>query len=100
MSKLKLLKKMHKINQEDLTKVLGTNRVQISRYETGKQKLDEDKQTKHAARISRGVFVCAQTKVASKQAGKTAERRKEQPGGSADKSREFSYTSAADALTY
>lgn len=42
MSKLKLLKKMHKINQEDLAKVLGTNRVQINKYETGKRKLDED----------------------------------------------------------
>jgi transcriptional regulator with XRE-family HTH domain len=41
MSRLKLLKKMHKINKEDLAKVLGTNRVQISRYETGKRKLDE-----------------------------------------------------------
>ena len=80
MNRLKLLKKMHKINQEDLAKVLDTNRVQISRYETGKRKLDEDQiaricryyhvsadwllgldedwQTKHAARISRGVFVC------------------------------------------
>lgn len=35
MSKLKLMEKMQKINQEDLAKVLGTNRVQISRYETG-----------------------------------------------------------------
>jgi DNA-binding XRE family transcriptional regulator len=42
MSKLKLLNKMHKINQEDLAKVLGTNRVKISRDETGKRKLDED----------------------------------------------------------
>ena len=42
MNRLKLLKKMHKINQEDLAKVLDTNRVQISRYETGKRKLDED----------------------------------------------------------
>lgn len=42
MNKLKLLKKMHKINQEDLAKVFGTNRVQINRYETGKQKLDEE----------------------------------------------------------
>lgn len=94
------MKKMHKINQEDLSKVLDTNRVQISRYKTGKRKLDEDQQTKHAARISRGVFVCAQTRVASKQAGKPAERRKEQPEGSTDESREYSYTSAADALTY
>lgn len=30
------------MNQEDLAKVLGTNRVQISKYETGKRKLDED----------------------------------------------------------
>ena len=37
-----LLKKMHKINQKNLAKVLGTNRVQISKYETGKRKLDED----------------------------------------------------------
>lgn len=59
MSKLKLLEKMHKINQKDLAKVLGTNRVQISKYKTGKRKLDEDEQTKHAARISRGVFICA-----------------------------------------
>lgn len=36
------MKKMHKMNQEDLAKVLGTNRVQISKYETGKRKLDED----------------------------------------------------------
>lgn len=62
---------------------------------TDKQKRDRKTETrrrlteKHAARISRGVFVCAQTKVASKQAGKPAERRKEQPGGSADKTREF-----------
>lgn len=100
MNRLKLLKKMHKINQENLAKVLGTNRVQISRYETGKRKLDEDKQTKHAARISRGVFVCAQTRVTSKQAGRPTERRTDQPGGSTDETREFSYTSAADALTY
>lgn len=91
---------MHKINQENLAKVLGTNRVQISKYETGKRKLDEDKQTKHAARISRGVFVCALTRVANKQAEKPAERRTSQPGGITDESREFSYTSAADALTY
>lgn len=42
MSRLKLLEKMDKINQEDLAKVLGTNRVQIIKYETGKRKLDED----------------------------------------------------------
>lgn len=89
MSRLKLLKKIHKINQENLAKVLGTNRVQISKYETGKRKLDEEQQTKHAARISRGVFVCAQTRMASKQAGKPAERRTDQPGGITDESREF-----------
>lgn len=100
MSRIKLLKKMHKINQENLAKVLGTNRVQKSRYETGKRKLDEDKQTKHAARISRGVFVCAMTRVANKQAGKPTKRRTGQPGGNAGETREFSYTSAADALTY
>nr|DAN08556.1 MAG TPA: hypothetical protein [Inoviridae sp.] len=46
------------------------------------------------------MFVCAQTKVASKQARKPAKRRTDQPGGSTDESREFQYTSAANALTY
>ena len=36
----------------------------------------------------------------SKQAGKPTERRTGQPGGITGESREFSYTSAADALTY
>lgn len=117
MNRLKRIRENHKINQTELAKVLNTTQRQISLYETGKRKLDEDQiikicryyhvsadwllgldedwQTKHAARISRGVFVCALTRVASRQAGKPAERRTGQPGGSADESREFSYTPAA-----
>lgn len=42
MNNLKKLKEMYKINQTELAKVLNTSQQQISRYETGKRKLNED----------------------------------------------------------
>lgn len=38
---IKIIEENAQNNQEDLAKVFDTNRVQISRYETGKRKLDE-----------------------------------------------------------
>ena len=41
MNRIKDLKKMYKINQTDLAKVLATNQNQISRYERGERELRE-----------------------------------------------------------
>lgn len=42
MNRLKRIRENHKINQTELAKVLNTTQRQISLYETGKRKLDED----------------------------------------------------------
>ena len=42
MNNLKTFRKMHKITQQDIAIVLNTTREQISLYETGKRKLNED----------------------------------------------------------
>lgn len=42
MNKLKTFREMNKIKQTDLAKVLNTSQKQISMYETGKRKLNED----------------------------------------------------------
>ena len=42
MNKLKKLREINKLKQEDLVKVLYTSQKQISLYETGKRKLNED----------------------------------------------------------
>ena len=41
MNKLKTLRKLHKINQTEIAKVLGTNQMQYSRYERGERELRE-----------------------------------------------------------
>ena len=42
MNKLKTFRQMHKISQKELANVLCTTQQQISLYETGRRKLDED----------------------------------------------------------
>lgn len=42
MNKLKTFRQMYKIGQVELAKVLNTTQQQISMYETGKRKLNED----------------------------------------------------------
>lgn len=42
MNNLKYFRKMNKITQENLANVLGTTREQVSLYENGKRKLNED----------------------------------------------------------
>lgn len=42
MNKIKTFRQMYKISQLDLAKVLNTTQQQISLYETGRRKLDED----------------------------------------------------------
>lgn len=42
MNKLKTFRQMYKIGQIELAKVLNTTQQQISMYETGKRKLNED----------------------------------------------------------
>lgn len=42
MNKIKTFRQMNKISQLDLAKVLNTTQQQISLYETGRRKLDED----------------------------------------------------------
>ena len=42
MNKLKTFRKMNKIKQTELAKVPNTSQKQISMYETGKRKLNED----------------------------------------------------------
>ena len=42
MNKLKTFREMNKIKQTELAKVLNTSQKQISMYETGKRKLNED----------------------------------------------------------
>jgi transcriptional regulator with XRE-family HTH domain len=42
MNKLKELRKVYNLKQEDLVKVLYSSQKQISLYETGKRKLNED----------------------------------------------------------
>lgn len=42
MNKLKTFREMNKIKQIELAKVLNTSQKQISMYETGKRKLNED----------------------------------------------------------
>lgn len=42
MNKLKTFREKHKITQTELAKVLNTSQKQISMYETGKRKLNED----------------------------------------------------------
>ena len=42
MNKLKTFREMNKIKQTELAKVLNTSQKQISMYETGKKKLNED----------------------------------------------------------
>ena len=45
MNKLKNFREMNKIKQTELAKVLNTSQKQISMYETGKRKLNEDQIT-------------------------------------------------------
>ena len=42
MNKIKEFRELHKITQTELAKTLETNQKQISLYETGKRKLNED----------------------------------------------------------
>lgn len=42
MNKMKTFREKHKITQTELAKVLNTSQKQISMYETGKRKLNED----------------------------------------------------------
>ena len=55
MNKIKEFRELHKITQTELAKTLETNQKQISLYETGKRKLDEDQ----IARICRYYHVSA-----------------------------------------
>ena len=41
MNKLRTLRKLHKINQTEMAKVINTNQVQYSRYERGERELHE-----------------------------------------------------------
>lgn len=45
MNKLRTFRQTHKISQAELAKVLNTTQQQISLYETGRRKLDEDQIT-------------------------------------------------------
>jgi transcriptional regulator with XRE-family HTH domain len=45
MNNLKTLRKMHKLNQTDMAKLLGTNQNQYSRYERGERELKESQIT-------------------------------------------------------
>lgn len=42
MNSLRTFRQMHKIDQKELAEVLGTTQQQVSLYETGKRKLNED----------------------------------------------------------
>ena len=42
MNRIKEFRELHKITQTELAKTLETNQKQISLYETGKRKLNED----------------------------------------------------------
>lgn len=42
MNKIKEFRKMNKLKQSDIAKTLNTTQEQISLYETGKRKLNED----------------------------------------------------------
>lgn len=45
MNNLKTLRKMHKLNQTDMAKLLGTNQNQYSRYERSERELKESQIT-------------------------------------------------------